>query len=93
MRATNGPRLDLASGLGRPRVRADRGYQETERGALVADLDEPQDRPASQAILILGPIRRVDRLFTMKLDQLRATWSAAASEYKATRHDAGKPPS
>jgi len=65
-------------------------YEETERGALVADLDEPGDQSAVQAYLIPDPIRRVERLYTMKLEQLKATWSAAASRYKAVRRDSGK---
>ena len=64
-------------------------YEETKRGALVADLDEPEVHATRQPSLIAEPIRRVERLYTMKMEQLRATWSAIADKHKAGR-EAGR---
>jgi hypothetical protein len=68
------------------RQRKEQFYGKTSRGSLVADLDDADEvGRMRQAPLIEENVRRVDRLFTMKLDQLDSIWSATARSFKEGR--------
>jgi hypothetical protein len=64
-------------------------YRKSEPGTLVADLDElavatdQKRRPASAN----EPIRRLQRVFTTPLDQLKALWESAARQLQARKRE------
>jgi hypothetical protein len=65
-------------------------YERTKRGRLVAELDEQLTAPAiHRAELFPTPelVRRVNRLYTSKVDALKQEWFETAREYRAGRRE------
>lgn len=74
--------------LGKRQVKApEEFYSKVEEGSLVADLDEPSESAGKKGRggPFDEPVFRVQRVFTTPLDQLAATWHAAAENYHARR--------
>ena len=66
--------------------RRDAFYEQTKRGSLVAELDEPREVRqliAEKGKAISQPIERVQKVFTMKLESLENEWRSIAKAIKS----------